>query len=114
MNNLKNDTYYIEKILTDLKFISKHMANVSKEEFEKNEILLDSMSFRLIQISENTKQLSESYKINRTDIPWRDISGLRNRLVHDYGGVDFEIVYSTLVNDVPVLIGLFEKELMIK
>ena len=39
MNNLKNDTYYIEKILTDLKFISKHMSNVSKEEFEKNEIL---------------------------------------------------------------------------
>ena len=37
MNNLKNDAYYIEKILTDLKFISKHMSNVSKDEFEQNE-----------------------------------------------------------------------------
>ena len=114
MNNLKNDTYYIEKILTDLKFISKHISNVSKDEFEQNEVLLDSMLFRLIQISENTKRLSDEYKLSRTDIPWRDISGLRNRLVHDYGAVDLKIVYSTLGDDVPVLIGLFENELMIK
>lgn len=114
MNNLKNDTYYIEKILTDLKFISKHISNVSKDEFEQNEVLLDSMLFRLIQVSENTKRLSDEYKMGRNDIPWRDISGLRNRLVHDYGGVDLKIVYSTLVDDVPVLIGLFENELMIK
>lgn len=114
MNNLKNDNYYIEKILTDLKFISKHISNVSKDEFERNEVLLDSMLFRLIQISENTKRLSDEYKLSRTDIPWRDISGLRNRLVHDYGGVDLKIVYSTLIDDVPVLIGLFENELMIK
>ncbi len=114
MNNLKDDTYYIEKILTDLKFISKHISNVSKDEFEQNEVLLDSMLFRLIQVSENTKRLSDEYKMGRNDIPWKDILGLRNRLVHDYGGVDLKIVYSTLVDDVPVLIGLFENELMIK
>lgn len=109
MNNLKNDAYYIEKILTDLKFISKHMSNVSKDEFEQNEVLLDSMLFRLIQVSENAKRMSDEYKLSRTDIPWRDILGLRNRVVHDYGSVDLKIVYSTLVDDVPALIELFEK-----
>ena len=58
MNNLKNDAYYIEKILTDLKFITKHISNVSKDEFEQNEVLLDSMLFRLIQVSENAKRMS--------------------------------------------------------
>lgn len=114
MNNPKNDNYYIEKILTDLKFISKYMSDVSKDEFEQNEILLDSMLFRLIQVSENTRKLSDEYKFNRADIPWRDIAGLRNRVVHDYGSVDLKIVYSTLVDDVPELIELFETEFIAK
>ena len=53
MNNLKNDEYYIEKILNDLHFIVNHMEDVTISMLEKNEVLLDSMSFRLIQIQEN-------------------------------------------------------------
>lgn len=85
------------------------MSNVSKDEFEQNEVLLDSMLFRLIQVSENAKRISDDYKLIRTDIPWKDVSGLRNRVVHDYGSVDLKIVYSTLVDDVLALIELFEK-----
>lgn len=109
MNNLKNDDYYIEKILTDLRFIVKHMEGISKQELQNNEILLDSMMFRLIQMYENTKKLTDSYKSTRNDIPWRDISGLRNRVVHDYGNVDLEIVFAALTEDVPFLIELFMK-----
>ncbi len=107
---MKNDNYYREKILKDLKFIEEHMSGVSKDEINRNEILLDSMMFRLIQVCENTKKLSDDYKLSRKDIPWRDISGLRNRVVHDYGNVDLEIVYSALTVDVPELIKLFEKQ----
>ena len=109
MNNLKNDDYYIGKILTDLHFIVDHIKNVTKKELERNEVLLDSMLFRLIQVHENTKKLSDSFKESRNDIPWRDISGLRNRIVHDYGNVDLEIVYTALTYDIPDLIRLFEK-----
>ena len=108
MNNLKNDAYYIEKILTDLKFISKHISNVSKDEFEQNEVLLDSMLFRLIQISENAKRLSEDYKSEHSNIPWNLLYGMRNRIVHDYGNVDLNVVYETLKTDIPELLGLFE------
>lgn len=48
MNNPKNDAYYTQKILTDLHFIAKHMENVTMQALEENEILLDSMLFRLI------------------------------------------------------------------
>ena len=75
---------------------------------EQNEILLDSMLFRLIQVQENTKKLTDAYKIAHDNIPWTDIAGLRNRIVHDYGNVDLDVVYQTLVQDVPELITLFE------
>lgn len=110
MNNKKNDTYYVEKIINDLKFIIKHMKDTTKEELNNNDLLWDSMMFRLIQISENSKSLTDEYKSRCKDIPWRDISGLRNRIVHDYGNVDIEIVYNTLTVDIPALLELFEKE----
>jgi uncharacterized protein with HEPN domain len=110
MNNIKDDSYYVEKILNDLSFIIRHMKNTSKEELNSNDLLWDSMMFRLIQISENSKYLTEEYKKTHNEIPWRDISGLRNRIVHDYGNVDIEIVYNTLTEDIPALLVLFEKE----
>ena len=64
------------------------------------------MLFRMIQLSENAKKLSEEYKMMHGDIPWSDMYGLRNRIVHDYGNVDLEIVYETLKNDIPELLDL--------
>ena len=109
MNNPKNDAYYIGKILTDLYFIAKHMSGVTIKTLAENEVLLDSMSFRLIQIQENAKKLTEAYKEAHNTIPWTDIAGLRNRIVHDYGNVDLNIIFSTLVHDIPWLITEFEK-----
>ena len=104
MNNVKNDAYYIEKILTDLRFIVEHMDGITIKALGENEVLLDSMSFRLIQIQENAKKLTEAYKATHNTIPWTDIAGLRNRIVHDYGNVDLNIIFSTLTDDVPWLI----------
>ena len=104
MDNIKNDSYYAGKIKDDLSFIVKNMKNVDQEELAKNEILLDSMMFRLIQVSENAKRLTDEYKEVHSSIPWTAIYGLRNRIVHDYGNVDLDIVYSTLINDIPDLL----------
>lgn len=108
MDNIKNDSYYIEKIVNDLRFISFHMADVSLEEFGKNDILLDSMMFRMIQISENSKRLTDGYKSKKANVPWNSISGLRNRIVHDYGNVDLNVVYDTLKNDIPELLNMLD------
>lgn len=47
-----------------------------------NEILVDSMMFRLIQISENATKLTESFKAIHNNIPWRAIKGMRNKIVN--------------------------------
>ena len=106
MDNLKNDTYYIQKIIQDLNFIVLHMKDVDIEELNENEVLLDSMLFRMIQLSENAKKLSDEYKMKNSNVPWNAIYGLRNRIVHDYGNVDLNVVFETLKNDVPELVVL--------
>ena len=108
MDNIKNDDYYIRKILEDTEFIIIHMDGISKHELKKNEILQDSMMFRLIQISENAGHLTSDFKTVNSQIPWGDISGLRNRIVHDYGNVDLSIVYATLTDDIKHLYNMFK------
>ena len=106
MDNIKNDHYYLEKIKKDIAFIVIHMKDVDLQGLNENEVLLDSMLFRMIQISENAKRLSEEYEENRDNLPWNELTGLRNRIVHDYGNVDLNIVFETLKYDIPELMEL--------
>ena len=104
MDNIKNDEYYLNKVKVDLVHIIKNTTGLTEYEIGKNIILLDSIMFRLIQISENCDKLSSEFKLKNNHIPWRALKGLRNRIVHDYGEVDISIVYNTLKNDIPYLL----------
>ncbi len=104
MDNAKDDAYYVRKICNDLAFIVKHTEGIEITDLNENELLLDSMLFRLIQISESAKKLSEEYRDAHSEIPWTAIYGFRNRIVHDYGGVDLYVVYYTLKDDIPELL----------
>ena len=93
MDNVKSDSYYLDRIKKDLLFINEKMLGVTKSEFEGNEILQDSMMFRLIQVSENARKLTEKYRKDKSNIPWGDIFGLRNRIVHDYDGINLTMIW---------------------
>lgn len=107
---MKNDRYYAYKIQQDMEFIVFHMKNIDITEFSTNEILLDSMLFRMIQISENARKLSDEYKQQCNNIPWNALYGLRNRIVHDYGNVDLRVVFDTLKHDIPELLEMIRRE----
>jgi len=108
MDNIKTNGYYIDKILSDINFIIAHTIKISQEQFSSDEVLQDSMMFRLVQISENSSRLTPEFKEKHSSVPWGDISGLRNRIVHDYGSVNMNIVYDTLKEDIPFLKTVFE------
>ena len=80
------------------------MYKVDIQSLKENEVLQDSMLFRMIQISENAKKLSEDYRRRKDNVPWQAIFGLRNRIVHDYGSVDLRVLFDTLIDDIPVLL----------
>ena len=108
MDNKKNNEYYINKILVHLDFLIKHTKDITKDEFGKNELLLDSIMFRFIQISEHIKKLSITFRNEHPNIPWRDIIGLRNRIIHEYSNVDLDIIYDTVKEDIYVIEKLFK------
>lgn len=105
MDNVKNNAYYLKKIVDDIEFILSHTEGITEEALEENEVLLDSVMFRLIQISENTGKLTVDFKARYNAVPWQAIKGMRNRIVHEYGDVETSIIYDTIKDDLPALLG---------
>lgn len=109
MDNRKDDSYYLRRIMTDLGFILSHTEGITEEQLQADEVLLDSVMFRLIQVSENSDKLTDAFKASHPEIPWRAMKGLRNRIVHEYGNVDLSVVYDTVKSDIPALLDLITK-----
>ena len=70
---------------------------------------MDSIMFRLVQIAENSDKLTLTFKNNNASLPWREIKGMRNRIVHDYGVIDMTIIYDTVMKDIPRMYELLQK-----
>jgi len=73
--------------------------------FEQDEMCVEATVFNLMQIGELTKfSLSDDYKQSIQTIPWKQMYGMRNRIVHGYDGVDLKIVWDTVKEDLPDLL----------
>ena len=66
---IQNNKFYLDKIITDLKFIIRQTSNKTKEEILSNELLIDSIMFRIIQVHENSKCLSEEFIEAHKEVP---------------------------------------------
>ena len=76
----------------------------SLSDFEADSMRVEATVFNLMQIGELSKtSLSDAAKEAIPTIPWRQIYGMRNRIVHGYDGVDMRIVWDTVAEDIPKL-----------
>ena len=108
MDNIKNDSYFIQKAIADINAIENHTKNVTTyDEFMSDEMVVDAVMFRLIQLIENVKNISSEFKNNHNDIPWGKILGFRNGIVHEYGATDYTIVFEIITKDIYGLRDLF-------
>lgn len=100
---------YIEDVLDAIRKVEKFTAHVSLKNFLKDE----KTSFAVIRaveiIGEAVKKLPNTLKKQYPQIPWREITGMRNKLIHEYFGVDLKVLWDTVKNDIPPLKSLFEK-----
>jgi uncharacterized protein with HEPN domain len=104
MDNRKTPEYYFKKMISDIEFCILHLNGISIKEFCENEVLNSAISFKFVQISENAKKIP-SFVVEKYDyIPWNKINGLRNKIVHDYGNIQYEIIYDTITFDLPDLL----------
>lgn len=104
MDNIKNDKYYLEKIINDINFVINNTMNMTLEEFDSDELINSAVNFKFVQISENVSKLTNSFIALNSNIPWNKIKGLRNKIVHDYDNVFFDVIYYTIKNDLPSLL----------
>lgn len=74
-----------------------------RERFERDEVYPLAAEALIHRIGEATARLSEAFKADQPEIPWRDIRGMRNLVAHDYGRIDRQILWTTLERDLPTL-----------
>jgi len=70
---------------------------------------VDAVVRNISVIGEAAKQLPEDFKELHTEIPWAQMAGMRNRIVHDYAGVDLEIVWRVVSDSLPDLTAAIDK-----
>ena len=95
-----------------LKHIIKHIENVRNAQnrfgseyaiFVSDKDYFNSVCMSLLQIGELARHLTAEFTAAQADIPWKNIVGLRNVVVHGYGQLDTEMVWSTVTDDIPEL-----------
>jgi uncharacterized protein with HEPN domain len=99
----------IEDMLAAIRKIERYTAGMDQELFQQDEKTIDAVVRNLEILGEATRQLPEDFIDRYSKVPWRKIAGLRNRIVHDYFGLDLEIIWQVIRNDLPPLkVGLEE------
>ncbi|MBI2436982.1 MAG: DUF86 domain-containing protein [Candidatus Magasanikbacteria bacterium] len=101
---MKNkDALYKQHILDAIMRIKKYTTLASYDEFISNEMMYSAVIRELEIIGEAAKQMSEEGRVHIKGIPWPSIISTRNRLIHEYFGVDLETVWHTVQYDLDVL-----------
>jgi len=93
----------VEKIL---KYISKVLEYTKETEYDTficNSILVEACVFNLSQIGELANKIDKEFEKSNPSIPWRVMYGLRNKIVHDYEGVNLILIWDIVKEDLPEL-----------
>lgn len=94
---------YLKHILDETEFISKKVTGLERNNFQTDEVLKRAFVRSLEIIGEATKKLPEEFRNKHGSIDWRALAGTRDKLIHDYFGIDYDIVWDIVTNEIPKL-----------
>lgn len=100
---------YLVDILESIKKIQKYTEGMSFEDFKGDEKTIEAVIRNFEVIGEAVFHLPAEIKKDHKDVPWRDISDMRNKLIHEYFGIDEEIIWKTIQDDLEPLGQKIEK-----
>jgi uncharacterized protein with HEPN domain len=97
------ETAYLLDILHSVDAINTYIQGYSREDFLRDPKTQDAVLRRLLVIGEAAARITSETAARFESIPFRKMAGLRNRVVHDYGQIDFEIVWQTITDHLPLM-----------
>jgi uncharacterized protein with HEPN domain len=84
------------------------IQSMSQAEFESDRKTQSAVLYQIAVLGEAVKRLSQDYRNQHSDIPWSAIAGMRDKLIHDYEGVDIQRVWLTLQTSIPDFLAAIE------
>jgi uncharacterized protein with HEPN domain len=90
-------------MLDEVIFVLKYTNNKTKEQVIQDEVLCRALIRSLEIIGEVARKLDHDFKAMHANVEWRKMAGTRDRLIHDYFGVDYDIVWDIIENKLPEL-----------
>ncbi len=99
---MKDDKVYLQNILECIVKIETY-TNSGKQKFMSSDLIQDAVIRNLEIVGEATKRVSQGTKEQHQEIPWRQMAGLRDVLIHDYMGISLKIVWNVVQNELPQL-----------
>ena len=101
----RRDADYLDHMQEAIAKIQRYTSHKCEADFLADELAQDGVIRNLEILGEAVSKLSPALKARHADIPWKAISGMRNRLIHGYLSVNMTIVWDTVVNLLPELLG---------
>lgn len=105
----RNDIDLIQDIAESVARISLYTLNMEYEEFRKDKKTQDAVIRNIEIMGEATKKLSEDMRKDYPNIPWKNIAGTRDKLIHNYFGVNIDIIWSIVQIEIPSLLPKIER-----
>jgi uncharacterized protein with HEPN domain len=99
----RDNTVYLKHILDSITRIDEYVKNVEYKDFMKNNLVQAGVIREIEIIGDASKRLTNEFKERYSDIPWKNIAGMRDKLIHDYFGVDLDAVWVTLEKDISII-----------
>ena len=99
----KDATAYLRHISDAISRIEEYVRGTEYRDFTENHLIQDGVIRQIEIIGEATKRLPEKIRKKYFDIPWKDMAGMRDKLIHGYFGVDLDAVWDTVEKDIPIL-----------
>lgn len=106
---MKNDQTYLLHILEAIEKIQKYLGEISFEEFSSSDMIVDAVVRELEIIGEASRNLSDDFRDQHSNIPLRDATDMRNILIHEYFDVNKKVVWDTCKNNLPQFKGFITK-----
>ena len=100
---MKNNYTYLNHILTSISHIEEYTQGKNYEDLISGKMMQDAIIRQIEVIGEATSRLENDFKIKYSDVPWIDMKDMRNKLIHNYFGVNIRHVWNVIVQDLPLL-----------